>query len=236
MVYRAWRRAADRRGASPVIAVLLILILIVIGIAAVPIVKDMLEKEARTECEAALTTARRQLTTDFLLSASSGSYTSKDARNAVVMLGHDNICPSGGTVHIIGEEYGDSEPKMVCGLHDSDTKLRTRLNAEYVLAQAEKKLADEQKFVKSYPQSVTVSLHSKDLTLNLTDEKLGLRSGTDKSKEYEGVVAYYGLVGHSNFGSDSALNDGSVFYFFYADENHYAIWTEKKGWSGDCYE
>ena len=235
MISRALRRAADRRGASRVVVVCLLLLVIVVGIASIPTVRKLLAEEARTECEAAMTTARRQLTTDYLLSASSGNYTSKDARSAVVMLGRDNICPNGGTVHIIVDPDGNSQPRMVCGLHDADTKLCTKLNAEYVLAQLEKKLADEQKIVKSYPKTVSFSLHSKELTAKLADEELSLRSGTDATEEYEGIVVYYGLVGHSDFGADSRLNDGSVCYFFYADENHYAIWTENKGWSGDCY-
>lgn len=236
---RAWRRLADRRGISRITVILLIMIVIAVGIISIPLINKYRLEAARLECETALQTARRQMTTDFLLSLSSeSSYTAKDAREAVTLYGRDNICPSGGTVYIYKKDNAASDDpyQIICGLHDEDTKLCTRLNASYVLSQIESAVFDEQQKGTFYPASVNVELHGKSFTAVLVDESVNLRSGTDDSNDYEGDVAFYSLVGHSSFGSTSGLNDGEICYFCFADENHCASWSAKKGWSGDSYQ
>ena len=51
----------------------------------------------------------------------------------------------------------------------------------------------------------------------------------------KGTVICYSITGHSDFGADSGLEEGQVWYFSYADEEHCANWKSDDGWSGDSY-
>ena len=87
-----------------------------------------------------------------------------------------------------------------------------------------------------YPESVTVKLNGEEIIANLVDDYVFFYGGTDATKGVDGTVAYYSIVGHSAFGSDSGVEEGTVWYFCFADENHNATWTPRKGWTGDSYE
>lgn len=237
MIRTARERLTDRKGRSKIITILLILVVIMAAVMAYPIYEHYRDEAGRVECEAAMSTARREMTTDYLMSLSAVSYTSSDALNSVVMYGRDNICPSGGTVYIIEKDRTSSSPyELVCGLHNEDKKQCTRLNSNYVFSQVQDAVKLAQSRGDAYPASVTVKLHSKELTALLVDEETGLHRGTDNTKDYEGTVVFYSIVGHSSFGADSGLEDGEIWYFSYADENHSATWTNKKSWTGDSYE
>ena len=69
------------------------------------------------------------------------------------------------------------------------------------------------------------------------DEPSGLKRGTRTTMGLEkaGIVAYYSIVGHSDFGADSAKKEGEIWYFSYADEDHCANWTYREQWTGDSY-
>lgn len=230
-------RLEDRQGKSRVVTILLILIVIMAAIMAYPVYTHYRDEAARVECEAAMSTAQREMTVDFLSSLSAVNYSSSDALGSVVMYGRDNICPSGGTVYIIEQNKENSTPYvLVCGLHDKDDKQRTRLNSNYVFSQVQEAVKLAQSRGDAYPASVTVQIHGKDLTAQLVDESTGLHRGTEYTKDYEGTVAFYSIVGHSAYGADSGLEDGEIWYFSYADENHCANWTNKKSWTGDSYE
>ena len=167
-----------------------------------------------------------------------GTPTAKDAKDLVTyaMNGWDDLCPGGGTVYVVENKNDWEIPyDVVCGLHDEDTKEATRLNASYVLYQIEEAVRQARAKGEAYPASVTVELHHRELTALLVDDFTGLRRGTATTKGVEGIVAYYSIVGHSDFGADSGLAEGEVWYFSYADEEHYAAWSSKQSWTGDCY-
>ena len=237
MICMARGRMKDRRGRSRIVTILLILIVIMAGVMAYPIYEHYRDEAGRAECEAAMATARREMSTDYVLSLSAVNYTASDALSSIVMYGRDNICPVGGTVYIIETDSTNSTPfELVCGLHDTDLKRRTKLNANYVFAEVKDAVQLAQSRGEAYPASVTVKLNGKELTAQLVDESTGLRRGTDRTKDYEGTVAFYSIVGHSEYGADSGLEDGEIWYFSFADENHCANWTNKKSWTGDSYE
>lgn len=238
MIHRVRRLFKDRRGACRAVTILLLVIVVLLGIAAIPIVKDYLHESAAFACRTALDSARRRMAEDFMLTSSFQTAEGMKEVVADAMHGWDDLCPSMGTVYIVEDESGDDNMpfELVCGLHDSDTKLCTQLNARNVLNQIREEVKKSRDKGVPYPESVTVKLHNKDITALLVDDYTGLRRGTDTTNGYEGIVVYYSIVGHSEFGKESKLAEGEVWYFSYADEAHCANWSSKKSWTGDSYE
>lgn len=239
MIYRVRQRLADKRGASRTITILLILIGIMAAIIAAPFVLQYLHESSQFACQTALDSARRQMAADYMLT--NGIPTVKDAQGhtTYALSGWDDLCPSGGTVYVREvDNASDSEMpyELICGLHNPDTKLCTRLNANYVLAQIQGAVEKSRLGGVPYPETVTVKLHGKEISAQLVDSYTGLRRGTADTKGYDGTVIYYSIVGHSDFGSDSNMEQGQVWYFCYADENHCATWSSRKSWTGDSYE
>ena len=131
------------------------------------------------------------------------------------------------------EEESKVGYRVVCGLHDQDTKERTRLNASNALEQIEKSVKEERTLGVDYPDRVTVVINDKQYETILRDEESGLKRGTGATTGVKGTVIYYSITGHSEFGEDSGLKEGQVWYFSYADETHCANWSSIDGWSGD---
>lgn len=236
MIARARQRLVDRRGSSKLVSILCILVILAVLVFLAPYAIQYFKESNRTACMTALDSARRQMAADYMLS--SGVATAQGT-NAYVLKGRDDLCPSGGTVYVreIEPDTQNGVPfELVCGLHNPDTKLCTRLNAGYVLAQVGDAVASQQLIGIPFPESVKVSLNGKEYTAVLVDEETGIRSGTDTIKELSGTVIYYSIVGHTEFGKDSGLSEGEVWYFSFADENHCANWSSKKSWTGDSYE
>ncbi|MBO4418857.1 MAG: hypothetical protein J5789_03420 [Oscillospiraceae bacterium] len=240
MICRMRRVLSSRSGASRLTVVLLILVLVAVGIAAVPYVRQYLKDSEQSACEVAMESAYRKMTADYLLSLSSKSTpTSKDMRAAATyaMPSGDGLCPSNGTVYLIELDVDNEMPyEIVCGLHNRDDKRCTRLNASYVYTQIENAVFESGARGVPYPESVKFTLHNQEFTAVLVDDYTGLTRGTDKTNGLEGIVAYYSIVGHSDFGSNSGMQEGEVWYFSYADENHCATWSTTRGWEGDSYE
>jgi hypothetical protein len=86
-----------------------------------------------------------------------------------------------------------------------------------------------------FPESLPYTLHNKPHTALLTDVDVGLKRGTKLTDDQEGIVAYYSVVGHSDFGADSGMKEGQMWYFAYADEEHCANWSYHDEWTGDSY-
>lgn len=236
MIYQVRRRLADRRGASRLVPIFVVLIIIAALIIGWPYAMQYIKESGQLACQTALDSARRKMAADYMLS--SGLPILKGT-SACVMNGQDNLCPSGGTVYVreIEPETESGLPfELVCGLHHPDTKLRTRLNASYALAQVEDAVAKSRLTGVPFPESVTVSFNDKTFTASLVDETTIVRRGTDYIQGLSGTVIYYSIVGHSEFGDDAGLEKGRVWYFSFADENHCANWSSKKSWTGDSYE
>jgi len=227
----------SRRGITRFTVILLVLVAIMLIVAAVPIWLHLRENAERMGCLTALDSARRQLAVDYLMV--NGTPTAKDAQDVVTyaMNGWDDLCPGGGTVYVVETKREDWMPyDVVCGLHGEDRKQCTRLNASYVLEQIEEAVHHEQLLGDPFPASVTVRLHHEDVVALLVDDYTGIRRGTSTTADLDGVVAFYSLVGHSDFGANSGLKEGELWYFSYADEEYCAAWSSTRGWTGDSYE
>lgn len=236
MGYKLCSKLHSDRGMSWLIAILLLAVIVLSITALIPSYRRYQEQGKAVACATALDTARRQLAADFML----GGFENGKAEEAkefvsYVMNGWDDLCPDYGTVYIVRRT--DDSPMdwdIVCGLHCSDKKLRTRLNADYVLEQLREALKTAQADGVQYPESLTYTLHGKTRTALLVDASTNLKRGTSTTEGYEGIVAFYSLVGHSDFGAGKG-KDGALWYFSYADEAHCANWRADDGWTGDSY-
>ena len=225
----------NSRGMSWLIAVMLVLIIVLSITAMIPSYRRYQERGKALACATALDTARRQLATDYM-SAGFENGKAQQAKEFVgqVMNGWDDLCPDYGTVYIVPRDGDTLAWDVVCGLHNSDKKLCTRLNSDYVLEQLREALKASQGNGIKYPESLQYTLHGKTHTAYLVDAETPLKRGTSTTDDYEGIVAFYSVVGHSAFGEGKG-KEGSIWYFSYADENHCANWREDKGWTGDSY-
>ena len=226
----------NRRGMSRLVMILLILIIVLAITSMIPTYLKYQRMGKVVACATALDSARRQLAADFMLDGFVNGK-AEDAKDVVAyaMNGWDDLCPDGGTVYIVRNEDSELEWDVVCGLHDKDSKRCTRLNADYVLDQLREALRQEQLLGNPYPESLTYTLHHVEHTAYLVDEATNLKRGTRLTEGYDGIVAFYSIVGHSDFGADSWSKEGEIWYFSYADEEHCATWSSRDMWTGDSY-
>lgn len=227
------KKTLNRGGINRAAAVLLMLIGVMLVLIAVPGYRRYRYRAQKTACEQAMKSARDGLTIEFLSRFEKGSVENAMKTLDEVLPERANICPSGGTVYLIRNAQGIFEP--VCGMHDSDLKLRVRLNAtraRELLSEELKKAGDAGD---EAPESLEITLNGKALVCERVDEVLTLRRGTATTSGYEGIVAFYGLEGEGGF-STGKVADGELCYFVYADENHAAVWRADDGWTGDAYQ
>ena len=220
------------------IVILLVAITVMSIIVLIPNYKAMQRQGQTVACATALDTARRQLASNFMFNGFEDGK-AEEAKEFVtfVMNGWDDLCPEGGNCYIIPNTKGEMSWDIVCGLHCADKKLCTRLNAENVREQIIKGLRDARIDGIPFPETLPFTLHHKNYTALLVDEESGLKRGTrlTMGKEKAGIVAYYGIMGHSDFGADSGAKEGSLCYFSFADEEHCANWDYREEWTGDSY-
>ena len=221
-------------GIAALVVVLAVLVLVLAVIAAAPVYRNYREQADEIGCVSSLTSANNQLAIETL---SEGDTTAGEAKAIVTraMNGWDDLCPAGGTPYLVAPE-GDVPWRVVCGLHDKDTKERTRLNAAYALKQLRQKVDLEQKLGDLTPPEVTVVLNGKEYRALLTEQETGMKRGTATTSGVKGTVIRYALAGHGAFAEEVSLPEGSICYFCFADEAHCAIWKHREGWSGDSYE
>ena len=226
----------SQRGMSWLVAILLLAIIVLSITSMIPAYRKYQEQGKALACATALDTARRQLASDYMVGGfENGSAARAKDFVAKAMNGWDDLCPDYGTVYIIRRTDGSAlDWDIVCGLHGTDRKLCTRLNADYVLDQLRDALRVAQAKGVQYPERLEYTLHGKTRTAYLVDEATKLRRGTGTTEGYEGLVAFYSIVGHSDFGAGKGRN-GSLWYFSYADEEHCANWRVDDGWTGDSY-
>ena len=221
-------------GIAALVVVLAVLVLVLAVIAAAPVYRNYREQADEIGCVSSLTSANNQLAIETL---SAGEMTAGEAKAIVTkaMNGWDDLCLAGGTPYLVAAE-GDVPWRVVCGLHDKDTKERTRLNAAYALKQLRQKVDLEQKLGDLTPPEVTVVLNGKEYRALLTEQETGMKRGTATTSGVKGTVIRYALAGHGAFAEEVSLPEGSICYFCFADEAHCAIWKHREGWSGDSYE
>lgn len=228
------QKLSGSSGIAALVVVLAVLVLALAVIIAAPVYRARREQADEIGCVSSLTSANNQLAIETI---SAGEMTADEAKAIVTraMNGWDDLCPAGGTPYLVAAE-GEVPWRVVCGLHDKDTKERTRLNAAYVLKQLRQKIDLEQKLGDPTPSEVTVELNGKEYQALLTDQETGLKRGTSATSGVRGTVIYYSLAGYGEFTEDISLPVGSVCYFSFADEEHCATWKHQRGWSGDSYE
>ncbi len=218
------------------VALLLVLIGIMVIVILFPSWQRFRFRSEKTACIQALKSAEDGLIIDFL--SHYEERTVEGARETLdsVLPERPNICPAGGTVYLIKGPDGIYQP--VCGLHDSDLKERTRLNASRskdllvdALAEAKRK-GGESKKKKS--DSIVIRINGRDLECVRTEQEADIRRGTRTTLGYKGVVAFYGMAGEGAFEKVRAKNDGLA-YFLYADEEYCAVWRVDDGWTGTAY-
>ena len=227
------QKLSGSSGIAALVVVLAVLVLALAVIIAAPVYRARREQADEIGCVSSLTSANNQLAIETI---SAGEMTADEAKAIVTraMNGWDDLCPAGGTPYLVAAE-GEVPWRVVCGLHDKDTKERTRLNAAYALKQLRQKVDLAQKLGDLTPPEVTVVLNGKEYRALLTEQETGMKRGTATTSGVEGTVIRYALAGHGAFTEDISLPDGSVCYFSFADEEHCAIWKHREGWSGDSY-
>ena len=189
---------------SWVIAVLLVLVIVLAITSLIPSYKKYQDQGKKLACDTALDTARRQLASNFMLNGfENGSAEDAKAFVTYVMNGWDDLCPAGGSVYVVPKANSPMDWEIICGLHCSDSRLCTRLNAYNVRDQLREALLKERNKGNPFPESLP--------------------------------YAYYSVVGHSDFGADSGMKEGQMWYFAYADEEHCANWSYHDEWTGDSY-
>ena len=229
----------SRRGISRLIAIMLALILVLVIVILIPVGLKYRRQAKIYACYTGLDTARRQLAGNFMFNGFENDK-AEEAKEfvAFVMNGWDDLCPEGGDVYVVPKGDSELDWEIVCGLHCKDKRLCTRLNAYNVREQLRNALLKEQAKGNMYPETLPFTLHHKEYTAELVDESTGLRRGTRTTmgREKDGIVAYYSIVGHSDYGKDSGMKEGEIWYFSFADEEHCANWTYKEQWTGDSYD
>ena len=223
------------RGIARLVVILTVLALVLVAAALYPVIQHYRFRADALGCLAGLDTARRQLADEYLFTGENRS--AEEARDYVgfVMAGWDDLCPGGGTTYIVPNEDSELAWDVVCGLHGSDRKQCTRLNADYVLGQLREELRRAQVLGTKYPEKMTVSLHHKPLEARITEEDTGLRRGTRATVGAEGTLVSYAIAGYSDFGTGRGVPTGEISWFSYADEEHCANWSAWDGWTGDSY-
>ncbi len=235
MAFKVKKKVFSEIGAiNRLVGILLVFVIILLGIIAIPAWNAFQKLTAEGACEQAMKSASDGLIIDYLFNdQEEGS--AKDAMAVLdeVMPGRENICPTGGTVYLVRNKDGVIQP--VCGLHNSDDKLKTRLNASRAKDLLDEGLRKERRQSDTEPESIIIELNGKELECVRTDREWYLARGTKKTKDYDGVVCFYGLSGEGAF-SNSSAKKNRICYFVYADEEHCAIWHVDEGWTGDAYE
>ncbi len=228
---RAQNRAT-RGAVNRLIAILLVLVAIMLALVSVPIWNFFRQRSERLACAQAMKSAGDGLIIDYLFNP--GDRTADEARASIdeIMPARPDICPAGGTVYLIKDEHGVYQP--VCGLHDRDEKQRTRLNGTYALELLNNQLRWNRREQDDEPLTVDIQINGKTLSCQRVQEEWLLARGTRRSKDYDGVIALYGLNGEGNFKARS-VEENEICYFVYADENYSAVWHADTGWSGTSY-
>lgn len=216
-------RCRDIKGIAVIHVILLVLIAAIIVVILIPVADSYVTRSDAADCRAALDTAWRQMRNELIYS---GEELEVDVANSVIARTmparyNDSLCPVSGTIYLVKDSDGGFTP--VCGLHDPDTRERVRLNASYAKAKLSEALDDMDKASRLETDKITIDINGGRLDCVKAEERPNIRRGTDLTKDYDGIVAFYGLN-----------KKGKLSWFLYADENHCAYWNGDI-WSGDSY-
>ena len=235
MLDRLHAKLNNRRGIAWLIVIVILLILVVVAIMMLPTIERWRYEATEAGCIAQLDTARRQLANESMLISQVSKESEARDFIASVQPGWDDLCPGGGTTYIV--PTGDETPYLtvICGMHGTDRKQCTRLNADYVLRQLRENLTQAQKDGDPIPNSLPFFLNGKKLTATRVDADPGIRRGTDYIIGMDGIQVFYGLRGTGDFTGPSKLKDGEICAFWFADKEYCAIWRTPGSWTGDSW-
>lgn len=222
-----------RGGVNRATAVLLALIGVMLVLIAIPGWKVFQYRSEKTGCDQAIKSARDGLIIDYLTHFEEG--TEEEARQTLyeVLPERPNVCPAMGTIYLLRNDQGIFEP--ICGLHETDRKLKVRLNASRAMELLGDALIKAKGENEAPPEPVEITLNGKPLECVKVEEQLDLRRGTATTNGYEGIVAFYGLEGEGDFATGK-VDEGEICYFVYADPDHAAVWRADDGWTGSAYQ
>ena len=229
------KKCFSKNGISRAVVIVIISVIVLLIAAIIPLAIYHKQISDKIGCTQAMDSGTRQLYDAYLM----GDVRSVEDAKAVVtraMNGWDDLCPGGGTVHIVYDKTAEKPYRLACGIHDTDTVERTNLNAKYVLEQLIEKLEILQAKGEQYPESIPVKLNSIEYTAVLTDKESGFYRGSYNTPgAEEETLIFYAIAGHSDFGKEYGAKDGDICYFSFVDPDHVANWNAQSGWSGDRF-
>ena len=229
----------SRSGVAWLIGLAVLAVLVLLVIVLLPTIRHYRYEARAAACMASLDTARRQLANESMLLGEVNKEAEARDYVASVMPGWSDLCPGGGTTYIVP---ADSDPPywtVICGMHGTDKKQCTRLNADYVLRQLRENLKTTRDEGKEYPETLTYFLNGKTREATLVHVSPGVRRGTSSTMDMKSIVAFYTIRGAGESddlaGYGTSLKNGEISHFWFADEDYCAIWHASGGWSGDSW-
>ena len=217
---------------SRAVGIMLLLVAVMLAVISVPIWQAYKYHADEIGCAASLKTARDSLAIEVVSEGEALMDNTSRQTLARTMPGRDGLCPAGGTVYLLPLENGSYD--LVCGLHDSDVKERTRLNASYAFGELEASIYKTHLRGQEISETINVELNGEALECVRVSEAPKIRRGTGTTEGYDGVVAFFALEGQDGW-QDTGADEGALCYFLYADEDYCAVWHVQDGWMGDSY-
>ncbi len=219
----------NRHGMNRMVAIVLVLVVVLILAAIYPAYRLYKTRADTLGCLAAMKKAQDMLDVEYL-----GNYRlTREEAEVVVERSKwemDTVCPAGGDSYLVERTDSEQIYRIVCGLHDENTYERTRLNARTVYDQLKAELFEAKRRGREAPETVTVTINSREFGVERLDTPNDLHYGTASSTGFKGTVSYYAVDG-----------GGELIWFVYADPNHAAVWRAEDssavhiGWSGDAF-
>ena len=236
----SWKeKLHNRSGVAWLIGLAVLAVLVLLVIVLIPTIQRYRYQAGEAGCIAALDTARRQLANESMLIGEVNKEAEARDYVASVMPGWSDLCPGGGTTYIV--PTNDEAPwlTVICGMHGTDKKQCTRLNADYVLRQLRESLKAALDENGEVPETLTYFLNGKTRKATLVHADPGVKRGTKASMEWKDIVVFYAVRGTgeseelAKYGT--SLKDGEISHFWFADDDYCAIWHTSGGWVGDSW-
>ena len=222
----------SEKGLARIHVILMILCAILLVVAMVPAYRAYQYHGEWLACADSLRVVNGALVVELLDKGQTSALDEAEKDLVSILPGRKGYCPNGGTVYFRLQE--DGQWKAVCGMHDSDHLERTRLNASYVLQQAQEQLHRAQARGEEQPKKLSVTFNSQQFDCVLVSAEERIRRGTSTTKGYEGTVIFYGIEGYGDFHGTGAA-EGDLCYLCFANEEYNAVWRARDGWSGTSY-
>jgi len=213
----------SRRGINRLVAILVALGIVLVIVAGIPIYRAYKARADIYSCTVATKKAQDMLDVEFLWNYEL-SHEEAEAVIERAKMEMDALCPAGGDYFLVDREDSDQRYRVTCGIHEADTRLRTRLNAYHVYELLGEEIIYARRRGEALDDPVVLTVNGRKLEVTELEEPNDLRYGTGSNIDYDGIVCF--------FTRDDA---GELNWFVYADENHAGRWNPVDGWTGDAY-